>query len=59
MEEKVERAFEYAKNGFFVTLFDAYGHGELKKDTETLEPPSYDKSNIDKLLRLYCHKIKR
>jgi hypothetical protein len=35
-EENIERAYEYVKTGFFVTLFDAYGHGELKNENDKL-----------------------
>lgn len=52
-EKYIERALEYAKNGYFVTLFDAYGHGELRNIYENVELTGYDKSNIDKLLRVY------
>jgi dienelactone hydrolase len=49
-EKYIERAYEFVKRGFFVTLFDAYGHGELKNENEIID---IKKSNIDKLLRVY------
>lgn len=57
-EKYIERALEYAKNGYFVTLFDAYGHGELSNIYEKVELTGYDKSNIDKLLRCYTETSK-
>lgn len=50
-ERYIERAFEYAKNGFFVTVFDAYGHGELKDDGDNIEIMSFDKEAINMKLK--------
>lgn len=57
-EKYIERAFKFAKNGFFVTLFDAYGHGELKNNSESEEIAGYDKANIDKLTKVYIETSK-
>lgn len=57
-EKYIERALEYAKNGYFVTVFDAYGHGELRNDYENVEITGFDKSKIDKLLRFYTETSK-
>lgn len=47
-EENIERAYKYVKEGYFVTLFDAYGHGELKNDNEKSE-----KMTIERFLKWY------
>jgi len=52
-EKYIERAYEFVKRGFFVTLFDAYGHGELKGESETLDISNFRKNTIDSLLRVY------
>lgn len=52
-EKYIERALKYVKNGYFVTLFDAYGHGELSNLYEKLDITGYDESKINKLLRFY------
>ena len=57
-EKYIERALEYAKNGYFVTLFDAYGHGELKNVSEKVKLTGNDASNIDKLFWVYTETSK-
>lgn len=53
-EKNIERAYKFVKRGFYVTLFDAYGHGELKNKNKILDIINTEKSNIDNLLRVYC-----
>lgn len=52
-EKYIERALKYARSGYFVTLFDAYGHGELKDVSPKVQMTGYDKTNIDKLFSVY------
>lgn len=52
-EKYIERALKYARSGYFVTLFDAYGHGELKDVSPKVQITGYDKSNINKVLSVY------
>jgi len=57
-EKYIERAYEFVRKGFFVTLFDAYGHGELKNTSEIFEITNSEKADIDKLLRVYVETSK-
>lgn len=57
-EKNIERAYEFVKKGFFVTLFDAYGHGELQNTGEIFEITDTQKSHIDKLLKVYVETSK-
>lgn len=47
-EENIEIAYEYAKKEFYVTLFDAYGHGELRDDNS-----QSGEMTIEKALKWY------
>ncbi|MEW8956747.1 alpha/beta hydrolase family protein [Clostridium sp.] len=51
-EKHIEKAYDFVKKGFFVTLFDAYGHGELKSIDNTKD------FNIDNLLKCYLETTK-
>ena len=50
-------AYDCVKNGFFVTLFDAYGYGDLKDSRHQMEP-GFNKENIDNLLKDYTETSK-
>lgn len=54
----IERAYEFVRKGVFVTLFDAYGHGELKNTAEIFEIANSEKADIDKILRVYVETSK-
>lgn len=46
-ENNIERAYEFAKEGFFVVLFDAYRHGELKDEN------TYSQQDAAEVFKVY------